>query len=120
MGDAPTFVIKGEVRAFMVGEGMGDAPTFVINGDAPLAKHVSFAFIIGDAHSECTSLICQRSGRVSNINLTEMHQKIDRLLLLSTEPVPILANAGASHFFRLKTIAFVRVFDLHVRFEFLT
>jgi hypothetical protein len=50
MGDAPAFVITGDARAFMMGEGMGEAPTFVIRGDAPLATRVSFAFIIGDAH----------------------------------------------------------------------
>jgi hypothetical protein len=50
MGDAPTFVIKGDVHAFVMGEEMGDTPTFEIKGGAPLEMHVSFAFIIGDAH----------------------------------------------------------------------
>jgi hypothetical protein len=50
MGDAPAFVIKGDTRAFVMGEVMGDVPTFMIKGDVPLEMHVSFAFIIGDAH----------------------------------------------------------------------
>jgi hypothetical protein len=50
MGDAPAFMIKGDAHAFVMGEGMRDVPTFVIKGDAPLATHVSFAFIIGDVH----------------------------------------------------------------------
>jgi hypothetical protein len=50
MGDVPAFVIKGDARAFVMGEGMGDAPAFVIKRDAPLATHVSFSFLIGDAH----------------------------------------------------------------------
>jgi hypothetical protein len=50
MEDSPAFVIKGDTHSFVMGEGMGDAPTFVIKGDAPLATHISFAFIIGDAH----------------------------------------------------------------------
>jgi hypothetical protein len=41
MGDAPAFVIKGDVCAFMMGEGMGDAPTFVIKGDV-------CAFVMGE------------------------------------------------------------------------
>jgi hypothetical protein len=39
-----------DVCAFVMGEEMGDAPTFVIKGDAPLITRVSFAFIIEDAH----------------------------------------------------------------------
>jgi hypothetical protein len=50
MGDASAFMIKGDARAFVMGEGMGDVPTFVIKGDMPLATRVSFAFIIGDTH----------------------------------------------------------------------
>jgi hypothetical protein len=50
MGDTPAFVIKGDARAFVMGEGMGDVPAFVIKGDAPLETCISFAFIIGDAH----------------------------------------------------------------------
>jgi hypothetical protein len=50
MGDTPAFMIKGDARAFVMGEGMGDAPTFMIKGDAPLETHVSFAFVIGDVH----------------------------------------------------------------------
>jgi hypothetical protein len=50
MGDMPAFMIKEDAHAFMIGEGMGDAPIFIIKGDAPLAAHVSFAFIIGDVH----------------------------------------------------------------------
>jgi hypothetical protein len=50
MGDAPAFMIKGEARAFMMGEGMGDAPAFVIKGNVPLARCLSFAFIIREAH----------------------------------------------------------------------
>jgi hypothetical protein len=40
----------GDARAFVMREGIGDASAFVIKGDAPLATHISFAFIIGDAH----------------------------------------------------------------------
>jgi hypothetical protein len=36
MGDAPTFVIKGDTRAFVMGDGMGDVLTFVIKGDVSL------------------------------------------------------------------------------------
>jgi hypothetical protein len=50
MGDAPTFVIKGDVHTFVIGEGMRDVPAFMVKGDAPLATRVSFAFIIRDAH----------------------------------------------------------------------
>jgi hypothetical protein len=50
MEDAPAFVIKGDTHTFVMGEGMGDASAFMIKGDAPLATHVSFAFIIGDTH----------------------------------------------------------------------
>jgi hypothetical protein len=50
MRDAPTFVIKGDTHAFMMGEGMGDAPAFIIKGDVLLATRVSFTFIIGDVH----------------------------------------------------------------------
>jgi hypothetical protein len=50
MGDAPAFVIKGDTRAFMMGEGMGDASAFMIKGDVSLATSVSFTFIIGDTH----------------------------------------------------------------------
>jgi hypothetical protein len=49
MGDASTFVIKGDARAFMVEDGMGDTSAFVIKEDAPLATRVSFTYIIGDA-----------------------------------------------------------------------
>jgi hypothetical protein len=50
MGDVSAFVIKGDARAFVVGEVMGDVPAFVIKGDAPLATRVSFVFIIVDAY----------------------------------------------------------------------
>jgi hypothetical protein len=50
MGDASAFMIKGDARAFVMGEGMRDVPTFVIKGDMPLATRISFAFIIGDTH----------------------------------------------------------------------
>jgi hypothetical protein len=50
MGDVSAFVIKGDARAFVMGEGMGDMSAFMIKGDAPLATSVSFSFIIGDAH----------------------------------------------------------------------
>jgi hypothetical protein len=36
MGDTPTFVIKGDIHAFMMGDGMEDASAFVIKRDAPL------------------------------------------------------------------------------------
>jgi hypothetical protein len=58
------------------------------------------------------SPFCQRSGRVSDINLTETCRKVDRLLLPSTEPVPILADGGTSHFSRSEMIAFARISDL--------
>jgi hypothetical protein len=50
IGDAPAFMIKGDTRAFMMGEEMRDMPAFVMKGDAPLATHFSFSFIIRDAH----------------------------------------------------------------------
>jgi hypothetical protein len=34
--DVPAFVIKGDVRAFVMAEGMGDALAFEIKGDTPL------------------------------------------------------------------------------------
>jgi hypothetical protein len=40
MGDVLTFVIKGDARTFVMGDGMGDAP---------LETRVSFTCIIGDA-----------------------------------------------------------------------
>jgi hypothetical protein len=49
MRGVPTFVIKGNMSAFVMGDGMGDAPIFTIKGDAPLVTHVSFTCIIGDA-----------------------------------------------------------------------
>jgi hypothetical protein len=48
MGDTPAFVIKGDARAFVMGDRMGDAFAFMIKGDAPLATHVFFTCIIGD------------------------------------------------------------------------
>jgi hypothetical protein len=48
MGDALAFMIKGDARAFMMGDGMGDALTFVIKGDTPLTTRISFTCIIGD------------------------------------------------------------------------
>jgi hypothetical protein len=50
MEDVSAFVIKGDVHAFVMGECMGDVTAFIIKGDTPLATHVSFTFIIGDAH----------------------------------------------------------------------
>jgi hypothetical protein len=50
MGDTPTLMIKGDVRAFVMEEGMRDVPAFEIKGDATLETRVSFAFIIGDVH----------------------------------------------------------------------
>jgi hypothetical protein len=73
MGDAPTFTMKGDVHAFVMGEGMGGTPAFMIKADAPLETCVSFAFIIRDMHLERMSPFCQRSGRILDINLTEMH-----------------------------------------------
>jgi hypothetical protein len=49
MRDAPIFMIKGGVSAFMMGDGMGDAPAFMIIRDALLETRVSFTCIIGDA-----------------------------------------------------------------------
>jgi hypothetical protein len=66
------------------------------------------------------SPFCQRSGRVSDINLTKKRRKVDHLLLPSTKPVGILADAGTSNVSRSETIAFVRVSDVCLRFEFLT
>jgi hypothetical protein len=37
MGDTPAFIIKGDVHAFMMADGMGDASAFMIKGDVPLA-----------------------------------------------------------------------------------
>jgi hypothetical protein len=54
MGASPAFMIKGDVRtfmmgdgmgdarAFMMGDGMGDASAFMIKGDVPLEMCVSF------------------------------------------------------------------------------
>jgi hypothetical protein len=50
MGDTPTLMIKGDVRAFVMEEGMRDTPAFVIKGDTPLAMRIFFYFIIRDAH----------------------------------------------------------------------
>jgi hypothetical protein len=72
MGDASTFVIKGDGQAFAMGDGMGDASTFVIKGDASLATRVSFTWIIGDTQWQHMSPFCHRSGCVSDRNLTEM------------------------------------------------
>jgi hypothetical protein len=44
----PAFVIKEDVHAFVMGDGMGDAPTFVIKGDVPLETRVFFTCIIRD------------------------------------------------------------------------
>jgi hypothetical protein len=41
MGDTPRFMIKGDMPAFMMGDGLGDAPAFVIKGDVPLETHIS-------------------------------------------------------------------------------
>jgi hypothetical protein len=41
MGDTPDFVIKGDVRAFVMREGMEDASAFMIKVDAPLGMCVS-------------------------------------------------------------------------------
>jgi hypothetical protein len=48
MGDAPAFVIKGDMPAFMMGDRMGDAPAFVIKGDTPREMRIYFTCIIGD------------------------------------------------------------------------
>jgi hypothetical protein len=80
MGDASTFMIKGDVHAFVIGGRIGDAPAFVINRDSPLEMCVSFTCIIRDAQKERVSPFYHKSGRVSNINLTEMRQKEDHLL----------------------------------------
>jgi hypothetical protein len=50
MGDASTFIIKGDACAFVMKEGMRDVSAFMIKGDVPLAARVSFAFIIEDVH----------------------------------------------------------------------
>jgi hypothetical protein len=46
MGDVLTFMIKGDACAFVRGDGMGDAPAFVIKGDMPLETCISFTCII--------------------------------------------------------------------------
>jgi hypothetical protein len=84
----------------------------VIKGNVPLAACVSFAFIIGDTHQKCASPVCQRSGHVSDINLTETCRKVDRLLLSSIEAVPILTDADTSYFFRSEMIVFMCVSHL--------
>jgi hypothetical protein len=35
MGDESAFMIKEDARAFVMEDRMGDAPTFIIKGDAP-------------------------------------------------------------------------------------
>jgi hypothetical protein len=50
MEDVPAFMIKRDACPFVMGEKMRDVSAFVIKGDAPLATHVSFAFIIRDVH----------------------------------------------------------------------
>jgi hypothetical protein len=62
MGDTSAFMIKGDVTAFVMGDGMGDAFTFVIKGDTSREMYVSFTYIIGDAQYERVSPFCQRSG----------------------------------------------------------
>jgi hypothetical protein len=47
-------------------------------------------------------------------------QKKDRLIFFSTELVPLLNDAGASHFSRSETITFALVSNLCLWFEFLT
>jgi hypothetical protein len=49
MGDAPTFMKKGDAPSFLMGDEMEDMPFFVIIGDAPLETHISFTYIIRDA-----------------------------------------------------------------------
>jgi hypothetical protein len=68
-------------------------------------------------------IICKKwvlHGRVSDINLTETRWRVDRIFLPSTEPAPILTDAGTSCFSRSETIAFACVSDLCLQFEFLT
>jgi hypothetical protein len=105
MRDASVFMIKGNARAFMIGDGMRGASAFIIKGDVPLANSVS---------------LLSEKRHVSGINLTETRQKLDHLLLPTTESVLILTNASVSCFFRSETITFANVFDLCLRFEFLT
>jgi hypothetical protein len=73
-------MIKGDAPAFVMRDRMGDAPTFMIKGDAPQEMRVSFTCIIGDVQSERVSPFCQRSEHISNINLTEMRRKAAHLL----------------------------------------
>jgi hypothetical protein len=56
--------------------GMGDTTAFVIIGDAPLASHASIYL----HNRRRTSLFCQRSGHVSDINLTVTCRKVDHHL----------------------------------------
>jgi hypothetical protein len=49
MGDMPAIVIKGDAPAFMMGDRMGDAPAFMIKGNASLATRVFFTCKIGEA-----------------------------------------------------------------------
>jgi hypothetical protein len=41
-------MIKGDMHAFMMGDGMVDALTFMIKGDVPLEMRIFFTCIIGD------------------------------------------------------------------------
>jgi hypothetical protein len=61
-----------------------------------------------------------KSRRISNINLTETRQKVERLLFTLHEPSLCLGDTGASNFSRSETITFGRVSDLCLLFEFLT
>jgi hypothetical protein len=58
MGDVPTFMINGNTRAFVMGEGIRGASAFVIKGDAPLTTRISYDFIIGDVHYEHVPPFC--------------------------------------------------------------
>jgi hypothetical protein len=50
---------------------MGDMLVFVIKGDVSLAMPISFSFIIRDIYTRNVSHFYQRSGHISDINLTE-------------------------------------------------
>jgi hypothetical protein len=90
MGDAPTFMIKGDAHAFMMIDRMGDALAFMIKGDAPNSAHLLYLNNQRHAIGTCISLLSHAEKIIS--------------FLPSTEPVPLLADAGASHFTRYETL----------------
>jgi hypothetical protein len=64
MRGVPTFVIKGNMSAFVMGDGMGDAPIFTIKGDAPLVTRVSFTYNRRRAIGTCVPLLSEKRTRL--------------------------------------------------------